>query len=87
MPILHSKQKDKKSEIIIQKVLNSTYSLPDNNFLEWSQLKAFAEKNIKVTEKLKTVLEKVENFLGTGENASYQHFLLFPQCLKKASVQ
>ena len=25
-------------------------------------------------------LERVENIVGKGENAGYQHFLLFPQC-------
>ena len=28
-------------------------------------------------------LGKVENFVGKGENAGYQHFLLFPQCFSK----
>ena len=26
-----------------------------------------------------------ENIMGKGENAGYQHFLLFPQCFQKAS--
>ena len=25
-----------------------------------------------------------ENIVGKGENAGYQHFLLFPQCFQKA---
>ena len=25
----------------------------------------------------------VENILGKGENAGYQHFLLFPKCFQK----
>ena len=28
---------------------------------------------------------RVENIVGKGENASYQHFLLFSQCFHKAS--
>ena len=28
---------------------------------------------------------RVENIVGNGDNASYQHFLLFPQCFQKAS--
>ena len=32
------------------------------------------------------VFDKVENIVGKGENAGYQHFLLFPQCFEKASV-
>ena len=35
--------------------------------------------------KMKLVLGKLENILGNGENAGYQHFLLFPQCLQKLS--
>ena len=33
-----------------------------------------------MTEKWKFVLGSVENIMGKGENAGYQHFLLFPQC-------
>ena len=38
-----------------------------------------------MTEKYKFTLERVENSVGKGENAGYQHFLLFPQCFQKAS--
>ena len=31
------------------------------------------------------ISDRVENIVGNGENASYQHFLLFPQCFQKAS--
>ena len=27
----------------------------------------------------------VENVVGKGENAGYQHFLLFPQCFREGS--
>ena len=30
--------------------------------------------------------DRVENFVGKGENAGYQHFLLFPQGFQKADV-
>ena len=30
------------------------------------------------------VFDRVENIVGEGENAGYQHFLLFPQCFPKA---
>ena len=32
-----------------------------------------------------SVLDRVENIVGKGENAGYQHFLLFPQCFLKTS--
>ena len=35
---------------------------------------------------LKFGLGLVENNLGKGENAGYQHFFLFPQCFQKPSV-
>ena len=31
-----------------------------------------------------SLYDKVENIVGKGENAGYQHFLLFPQCFQKA---
>ena len=64
-------------------VLNS---LPNDKILDWSKLKALADDNINLAEKLKFVLERVENIAGKGENAGYQHFLLFPQCFQKASL-
>ena len=39
----------------------------------------FADDKINVIEKLKFVLERVDNVVGKGENAGYQHFLLFLQ--------
>ena len=60
-------------------------SFPNYKILDWSKWKAFADGKINVTEKLKFVLERAENIVGKGENAGYQHFLLFPQCFRKAS--
>ena len=38
-----------------------------------------------MAEKVNFGLVRVENIVGKGENAGYQHFLLFPQCYQKAS--
>ena len=48
--------------------------------LGWPKLKAFADDKINVTEKLKFVLQRVENIVGKGENTSYQPFLHIRQC-------
>ena len=64
----------------------SLNSLPHNKILDWSKLKAFADDKLNATEKLKFVLGRVENIVGKGENAGYQHFLLFPQCFQKPSL-
>ena len=57
--------------------------LPKSKILELSELKGFADYKINMTQKWKFVLERVENIVGKGENAGYQHFLLFPQCFPK----
>ena len=60
-------------------------SIPNDKFLDWSKLKAFADDKISMTEKKKKfAMETEENLVGKGENAGYQHFLLFPQCFQKA---
>ena len=33
-----------------------------------------------------SVFDRVENIVGKGENAVYQHFLLFPSCFQKVSL-
>ena len=52
-------------------------SLPNNTILALTKFKAYADDRITVTQKLKFVLGRVENIVGKGENAGYQHFLLF----------
>ena len=60
-------------------------SLPNDKNVDWSKLKEFADIKIKVTEKFKFVLGRVENIVGKGENAGCQHFLIFMQCFQKAT--
>ena len=44
-------------------------------FSDQSKLEGSADDKMNVTQKLKFISE---NILGRGENAGYQHFLLFP---------
>ena len=60
-------------------------SLPSDKILDQFKLKAFADDKINVTQKLKFAFGKVENIVGKGENAGYQHFLHFRQCFQKAT--
>ena len=55
-------------------------SLPNGTYLDRSKLKAFADDKIDITKISKFVLISVENIVGKGKNAGYQHFLLFPEC-------
>ena len=60
-------------------------SLPNDKITERSKFKAFADDKIKVAKMIIFVFDRVENNVGKGENAGYQHFLLFPQCFQEAS--
>ena len=57
-------------------------SLPSDNFLNLSKLKAFGVDKLNVTERLKFVFARVEIIVGKGENAGNQHFLVFPRFSK-----
>ena len=70
------------------RVLNLSFwkglnSLPNNKILHWSKLKIFIDDFIDVNKKFKFGLGRVKNIVGKGENAGYQHFLLFSTMLFK----
>ena len=48
-------------------------------------MKVFAHNKLNVVQKMTSVFKRVENIVGKGENACYQHFLLFPPCFQKLS--
>ena len=54
-------------------------TLPQDEILDQSKSKAFADDKINVLKELKFVLERVENIVGKGENARFQQFFLYPQ--------
>ena len=56
--------------------------LPNDKFLDATKLKAFADDRFNVAIFL---FDRAENTVGKGENAGYQHFLLFLQCFLKPS--
>ena len=61
-------------------------SLPNNISLDYSKLKTFEDDKINMTKNLNFSLGRVENIVVKGENAGFQHFLLFQQCFQKASL-
>ena len=64
----------------------SINSLPNDKFYTYSKFKAFADNKINVTQKEKFAMVWLENTEGKGENAGYQHFLLFPKCFQELSL-
>ena len=51
------------------------------------KFKAFADNKLNVTKFMISVYDSVENIVGKGENAGYQHFLLSPHCFQRLFSQ
>ena len=58
--------------------------LSKGKILVVTELKAFADEKSNVAKMTISLFDRVENTGKKGENAGYQHFLLFPQCLSRA---
>ena len=67
------------SQLDIQLLKNST----KRQIFGRDQIKAFADDKINVAQMMISDSDRVKNIVGKGENAGYQHFLLFPQCFQK----
>ena len=78
----HASYEWKQIYILTQEVC---HSLPNNKILDVTKLKAFADNKLYVAKIPISHFGRVENTVGKGENAGYQHFLLFPQCFPKPS--
>ena len=71
-----------KREIIFLLSFNPS---PNNTILDRTKLKTLADDKLNNAKTRISVFERVENTVGKGENAGYQHFLLYPQCFPKPS--
>ena len=74
-----------KGDTFSSQCCKSVNSLPNNKKLDLSKLKAFADDILKIIKMMISLLDRVENNVGKGENVGHQHFLLFPQCFLKSS--
>ena len=52
----------------------------DDKILALSKLIAFVNNKSNDTQTIEFVFHREENIVRKGENAGYQHFLLFPHC-------
>ena len=53
--------------------------------LDETKLKAFADNKLNVAKMTIALFDRIENTVEKGENAGYQHFLLFLQFFPKSS--
>ena len=59
---------------------------PNNNFyLDRTKFKAVADDNFNFSKIMVSIFFQAENTVGKGENAGYQHFLLFRLSFPKSS--
>ena len=56
---------------------------PNENILDSSKLKQYADNNSNFDENGIEFSKWVENTVGKGEIARYEQFLLFPMCFRK----
>ena len=56
--------------------------LPNDKIFDMTKLKAFADDKLNINTMTISLLDRAENTEGKGENAGYQHFLLFPRCFQ-----
>ena len=47
--------------------------------------KAYADDKVNVNVKLNFIFGRILDIVGKGENAGYQHFLVFRECFQKVS--
>ena len=65
--------------LVVKVALNpNTNNQPNNKILDMSKLKAlnFADNKLNIVIMTISLFDRVENTVGKGENAGYQHFLL-----------
>ena len=55
----------------------------EDKLLDRIKLKAFADEKLSIAVTRISLIYRVENTMGKGENAGYQHFLLSPKCFPK----
>ena len=61
----------------------SINSLQNSKILDVTKLKAFADDKLNIAKMNNYLLDGIENTGGKGENAGFQHFLLFTLCFPK----
>ena len=61
----------------------SVNSLPNDKFFDVPKLEAFADDKINDAKMTISLFDRIKNTFGQGENAGYQHCVLFPQCFPK----
>ena len=65
------------TDLILIAQSNSFNPFPNDKILDTIKLKAFADDKLNIAKMTVSPFDRVKTAVGKGENASYQHFLLF----------
>ena len=79
-------QKFRYSTLHHTKVITSQIQIqpfPEQQILDSSKLKEFADSNFNFDENGRKFFKQVENTVGKREIARFEQFLLFPRCFQK----
>ena len=81
----------RKTEIAFQMVMDfdeqEFNSLPNDKIFRLFLIESICRRQKKKCElKIEICFGKGKKLLAKGENAVYQHFLLFPQCFQKSTI-
>ena len=57
--------------------------MSDDEISALPKMTAYADRHFILAQVVRFFCEIIENIMGKGENAGYQHFLLFPKCFEK----
>ena len=68
--------------VAVFKLLTFLLTLYEATKLDRTKLKEFVDEKFKFAKMKISVHYRLENIFGKGENAGYQHFLLFQQCFR-----
>ena len=71
------------SKLLYHLPLPSVNSLPNDKILDFAQIERICRQQNKCDLKTDFCFGRVENIMGKGENAGFQHFLLFRLCFKR----
>ena len=67
-------------------VCETLYLFYNNKIFDMTKFKTFVGDKLNIAKMIISLFDRVENTVGTGENAGYKHLLLFPQCFPKPST-
>ena len=75
------------TSIRLKNIFTNISRYPTGKYEIKTNIKAFTEEKLNLARMRVSLFEQIENSVGKGGNAGYQHFLLLSQCIEKSNLQ